>query len=311
MTAGNAAILFGAVVAARATAYLFSKLLLVQMGPFTLMGLRFLVAFALLAAIFHRNLRAMDRRTFAHGLLLGALFFIVMGFELVALTMAPSSTVSFLENTAIVFVPLLAALLARRLPAAKTVGCTAVVMAGVGLLTAGDGLGAFGLGEALALLAAVFYAVVIIVTARVARDDDATCLGVLQVGFIGLFGLVASVLFEQPALPAGPMEWAYLGVLVVVCTGFGFTFQPVAQRHISSEQAGLLLAVSPLVGGILGVVVLGEPFGPATCAGMALIIAGILLTNVGPGRAADCRGKSLRAGFAGMRRRGSRKTSAN
>ena len=282
MTKQTAALLFAAVVAARATAYLFSKLLLVGMGPFTLMGLRFLIAFALLALVFHRNLRAMDRRTFLHGLLLGALFFVVMGFELVALTMTASSTVSFLENTAIVFVPLLAAVVARRLPTVKTIACTAIVMAGVMLLTTGEGMGQFGPGEFLALMAAVFYAVVIIVTARVARDDDATCLGVLQVGFIGLFGLITALVFEQPVLPASPAEWVFLAILVLVCTGFGFTFQPVAQRHITSEQAGLLLAVSPLVGGILGVVVLGEPFGPATCAGMALIIAGILVTNLEP-----------------------------
>ena len=284
MSTRAAAVLFAAVVGARATAYLFSKLLLAGMGPFTLMAIRFLIAFALLAIVFRRNLRAMGRRTLFHGVLLGGLFFIVMGFELVSLTLTASSTVSFLENTAIVFVPLFAAVVARRMPAMKTVVCTAVVMAGVALLTAGDGVTSFGLGELLALMAAVFYAVVIIVTARVARDDDATALGVLQVGFIGVFGLVAALLFEQPALPAGPTEWLFLGILVVVCTGFGFTFQPVAQRHITSEQAGLLLAVSPLVGGVLGVTVLGEPFGPATCLGMALIIAGILATNVEPYR---------------------------
>ena len=280
MSARAAAVLFAAVVGARATAYLFSKLLLVGMGPFTLMAIRFLIAFALLAIVFWRNLRAVDRRTFLHGLLLGSLFFVVMGFELVSLTLAASSTVSFLENTAIVFVPLFAAVVARRVPALKTIACTAVVMVGVTLLTAGDGMASFGLGEFLALMAAVFYAVVIIVTARMARDDDATALGVLQVGFIGVFGLVMALLFEQPTLPAGPTEWLFLAILVVVCTGFGFTFQPVAQRHITSEQAGLLLSVSPLVGGILGVTVLGEPFGHVTCLGMALIIAGILATNV-------------------------------
>ena len=279
MTTRSATFLFTAVIAARATAFLFSKLLLVEMGPFTLMGLRFLLAFALLAVIFRKNLASMTRRAFTHGLLLGALFFVVMGFELCALTTAASSTVSFLENTAIVFVPVAEAFIARKLPTAKAVICTVVVMVGVALVTLGDAAVSFGIGEALALGAAIVYAVVIIVTARVSQDDDATCLGVLQVGFIGLFGAVASVIFEQPVLPAGATEWVYLAFLVIVCTGFGFTFQPMAQRFISTQRASTLLAVSPLVAGVLGIVVLDEPFGPGTLIGMALIIGGIIGTS--------------------------------
>ena len=279
MSARSASILFAAVVGVRATAFLFSKLLLVDMGPFMLMGVRFLLAFALLAVVFFKNLRNMGRQTFLRGLLLGALFFVVMGFELVSLTLAASSTVAFLENTAIVFVPLFEALIARRAPALKAVACTVVVMAGVGLLTLGDGFGTFGLGELLALLAGITYAVAIIVTARVSKDDDATALGVLQVGFIGLFGLVAGLAFEVPALPQTTLAWVYLAILVVLCTCFGFAFQPIAQQGISSQRAALLLAVSPLIAAILGIVVLAEPFGPGTLAGMALILGGILASS--------------------------------
>ena len=130
LTAGTASILFAAVIGVRATAFLFSKLLLVDMGPFMLMGMRFLLAFAILFVMFRANMRAMTRSTFVHGLVLGVLFFVVMGFELVSLTMAASSTVAFLENTAIVFVPLIEALVARKLPTLKEVACTVVVMVG-------------------------------------------------------------------------------------------------------------------------------------------------------------------------------------
>lgn len=279
MTTRAATVLFTAVIAVRATAFLFSKLLLVDMGPFTLMGLRFLLAFALLAIVFRRQLRAMTRTAFLHGLLLGVLFFVVMGFELCSLTMAASSTVSFLENTAIVFVPLAEAFMARALPTGKAVVCTIVVMVGVGFVTLGDGALSFEMGEALAMGAALVYTVVIIVTARVSRESDATCLGVMQVGFIGLFGVATAFIVEQPVMPSGTLQWVYLAILVVACTGFGFTFQPLAQRYISAQRASLLLAVSPLVAGVLGIVVLGEPFGPQTLLGMALIIGGILATS--------------------------------
>ena len=280
MTVRGASVLFAAVIGVRATAFLFSKLLLLDMGPFMLMGTRFLLAFAILAVAFRASMRALTRKTLAHGLLLGVLYFVVMGFELVSLTMAASSTVAFLENTAIVFVPLIEALVARKLPTLKEVACTVVVMVGVGFVTLGDGFGAFGLGELFALLAGVFYAVVIIVTARVAKDDDPTGLGVLQVGFIGLFGLVAGLVFEVPVLPQTTLQWGYFAILVVMCTCFGFAFQPMAQRHISADRAAILLAVSPLIAAVLGIVVLGEPSGAGTLFGMALILGGIIASSV-------------------------------
>ena len=192
MSTKNASILFAAVIGVRATAYLFSKLLLVDMGPFMLMGIRFLLAFVLLAIVFNKSMRSLTRATLLHGVVLGALFFIVMGFELVSLTLTASSTVAFLENTAIVFVPL----------------------------------------------------------------------------------------FEAPVLPQTPLAWGYLAILVVMCTCFGFAFQPIAQRGISSERAALLLAVSPLIAAVLGIVVLGESFGPSTLAGMVLILGGIVVSSV-------------------------------
>ena len=280
MTARGASVLFAAVIGVRATAFLFSKLLLVEMGPFMLMGARFLLAFAILAIAFRASMRALTRKALAHGLLLGSLYFVVMGFELVSLTMTASSTVAFLENTAIVFVPLIEALIARKPPTFKEAACTVTAMVGVGFVTLGDGIGSFGFGELLALLAGVFYAIVIIVTARVAKDDDPTALGVLQVGFIGLFGLLAGLAFEVPVLPQEPLQWGYFAVLVVLCTCFGFAFQPMAQSRISAERAAILLAVSPLIAAVLGIVVLGEPSGAGTLFGMALILGGIVASSM-------------------------------
>lgn len=94
-----------------ASAYLFSKLLLLEMGPFTLMGERFLIAFALLSLIFWKRYRALDKRTVIAGLVMGPSFFATMAFELHALAYAPSTSVSFLENTAIAIVPLAEAVL--------------------------------------------------------------------------------------------------------------------------------------------------------------------------------------------------------
>lgn len=276
----TAGLLLAGIIVTRASACMFSKLLLAGMGPFTLMALRFGIVSALLALLFGGKLVRADRATIRRGAAIGALFFIVMSLETMALCYSASSTVCFLENTAIVLVPLLEAAHARRAPRIRDIACTLAVLAGVGLLTLQEGISGFGTGEALSLAAAVFYALAIMVTARAARAHDSLTLGVLQVGVMGIASPIAAFALESPALPGGGMEWLYLAVLVFVCTGFGFTLQPVAQRYLSAEQAGIFCALNPLTAGICGTLFLAEPLGSARLAGMALVLLGIMVASL-------------------------------
>lgn len=276
MTVRSAQILLIAVICTRATALMFSKMLLVDVGPFALLGVRFLLAFALLALIFHRRLAAMNRRTFCYGLGLGAGFFVVMALEMFALRLTATSHVAFLENTAIVFVPIVEAVIARRLPTIKVCLGAGAALLGIGLICLGGSAATLNLGDLLALVAAFFYTAVIIMCARMSRKEDAIVLGVMQVGWIGAFGAVAGLACQEPVAIASGQQWMSLAVLVIACTGFGFTLQPLAQRHLSSEQASLTIAVDPLVASMLGILVLGEQVGAAGYLGMALILASIV-----------------------------------
>ena len=130
----NAELLLAGVIVARATSLLFSKLSMRALDPFNLLGLRFTIAFGLLMLLFGRRFRGVKLRTVFHGFLLGASFFAVMTAELFGLRATDSSTTSFLENTAIVWVPLLAALLRRRAPGRRDLGCAGLTLLGVGFL---------------------------------------------------------------------------------------------------------------------------------------------------------------------------------
>ena len=63
----QAEILLSCVIIARATSYLFSKLILTGMGMFNLLGARFTLAFVLLFVLFFPRLKSMSRKTFAAG----------------------------------------------------------------------------------------------------------------------------------------------------------------------------------------------------------------------------------------------------
>lgn len=302
LTRRNAEILLAAVILARSTSFLFSKIGLQGMGKFNLLGLRFLLAFAVLTLLFHKRLLHMNRRTFLGGLALGALYFLVMTAELSGLKTTATSTVSFLESTAIVLVPLFEAALCRKLPAKKGMLSALVSLAGVGLLTLASGL-SMTPGELYCVATAILYAAAILLADRLTHGDvDPLATGILQVGFIGLFSIAASFLFEAPRLPESGMEWVVVLMLAVVCSGFGFTLQPVAQSGTTAERAGMFCALSPLSAAVLGAAVLGEKFGLQSLFGAALIVGGIVISHLqrpaAPGlrrqpAAGDAAGKQL------------------
>ncbi len=280
LSRGRAELLLAGVIIARATSYLFSKLILRGMGMFNLLGLRFCLAFAVLAVLFFPRLRSADRKTVLAGAVMGGMYFLVVTAELSGLKRMSSGNASFLVNTAIVLVPLLQALLRRRFPRAGVVLSGLLCFAGVGVLTLGAGIG-FGAGERWCLLAALLYACTILVTDRLSHGGiDTLAAGVVQVGTIGALSLAAAFLTEVPRLPAGPVEWIGIVMLAVVCTGFGFTLQPVAQSGTSAERAGMFCALNPMVAAGLGIVFLREPFTGRTLLGGILILLGILTAEL-------------------------------
>lgn len=288
-------LLMAALSIARGSSFLFSKHLLGSMEPLNLLGIRFLLAFLILFVLFLRKVFSdvrSDPRVIHASILLGGVYFLCMAAELIGLQYTTASTCSFLENSAVVIVPILEAFLLRRFPKPVIIVSTVITFIGIGLIvfhgSAGGG-SAFagpGLGEILCMIAALLYAAAIIITDRISKKYDPLTLGILYVGFMGLLGLAASCLFEAPHLPQNGTEWVMLLALAVLCTAFGFTVQPVAQKPLSSESAGIICAINPLSTAVLGWLLMGDALGISGMTGAVLILAGIILPNVSLKRAA-------------------------
>ena len=82
MTKASASILLICVFMARGTSFLFSKSLMQDMIPMSVLAVRFILAFCVLALVFHKKLLVIDRKTLLNGMILGNLYTICMAFEM-------------------------------------------------------------------------------------------------------------------------------------------------------------------------------------------------------------------------------------
>lgn len=269
-------ILVGTALALRGTSLLFAKIAMRTMGPFLLMGTRNIIAFVLIAFIFRKQLANTNRRELAHSALLGFALFLSMAFELKGLQTTSSTVTAFLEGTVVVMVPVVTCILNRRLPGRMTVICSLIALAGVGFLTLkGDHVG-FTSGELLVLGGAFWYSTSVLVTDHASKHDDPMHIAIYQLLFIAVFSFAGAFISEGIRLPQNTTEWSAILALAIICSGVGFTIQPLGQKYTTPERAGLLTVTNPLTASALGIIFLHESISLSIIAGAALIILSIV-----------------------------------
>lgn len=281
MSRTQASILLIAVFVARGTSFLFSKTLMMSMTPMSVLAVRFILAFLILAVAFNGKLRHCDRNSFRGGVILGAMYTVCMIFEMYGLRKIDTGVASLIENMAIVLVPVFVAALTRTMPRRKTMLCALLAVVGVGFLSlAQSEISGGGLGILLAVCAAVTYAFCIITTEKVSQDADPITIGIVQLGTMGVLSLVISLITGSFGLPQNGQQWGMILMLVLVCSCFGFAFQPLGQKYLPAETAAVFTVVNPFTTSILGIAVMKETITGVKLIGYALILAALVIYNM-------------------------------
>ena len=276
----NAKLLLALVFAARGTSFLFSKHLLETMSPMSILAFRFIMAFLILCLIFLKKIRKASRESFFGGVFLGILYTLCMVFEMYGLQYVDTGVSALIENMAILFVPFWVSVVMRRLSKFKTVFCAFLAVIGVGLLSVSQmSKDSGGFGLILIISAAITYGFCIIGTEKVSRNADPIAIGVFQLGTMGFASLILSFLTGTFECPCSQNQWIMLLILVLLCSCFGFTFQPVGQKYVSAESAAVLTVINPLTASVMGIVLAGESLTPSKLAGYAVILSALVIYN--------------------------------
>lgn len=252
-----------------------------SMSPMNVLAVRFLLAFVILALIFMKRLRACDKRSLRGGLILGVLYTVCMILEMYGLRLIDSGTSALIENMAIVLVPLYAAVLMRSMPKKKTMLCAVMAAAGVGFLSAAQSTAGGNIwGVILTILAAMTYAACIMATERVSQNADPLVIGIIQLGVMGALSLLIAVPAGGFALPQSGHEWLLMLLLVLLCSCFGFAFQPQGQKYVSAETAAILTVINPMTACVMGILVAGDSVTVPKLIGFVLILLSLAIYHV-------------------------------
>lgn len=279
MSSRKAELLMASVALAWGSSYLMMKVGLTGVGPFNLIALRFGIAFLFMTIAFHKSYRDLTPVIFGKGIIVGIILFLLFTGMVCGVNHTTASTAGFLTSTSVILVPILECILRRRPPAKMVVLSTVLASVGLFLLTARDGF-SLDKGAALCLMGALFYAIYIVVQDRIAKGEDAFLISILQLGVASLLGLLASFLFETPALPQSPATWGAVVYLGLICSAYGFVVQPIAQKHAAPERIGLIFSLEPVFSALLSFIFLHEVLAGINYLGGGLIFLAVVLPEL-------------------------------
>jgi drug/metabolite transporter (DMT)-like permease len=214
------------------------------------------------------------------GLALGAGYLL----QTLGLQTTSAAVSGFITGMFVVLTPLGAAVILRQ-PPGRT-AWLAVVLATVGLgFLALRGF-SIGGGELLTLGCAAAFALHIVGLGRWAPSYDVYGLAVVQL--ITVAGMCAAVAVPGGlAVPPDAGVWGALALTALAATAIAFVVQTWAQAHLPPTRAAVVMTMEPVFAGLFAVVAGGERLGPRTLIGAALVLAAMVLTEVGPRRGAE------------------------
>lgn len=265
-------------------AFVAQKVGMDYVGPFTFNGVRFLLAnLTLLPLLFffrddNQSLLTGLKNTALPGLIAGTVLFIATSFQQVGLVTTTAGKAAFITGLYLVLVPVLGIFLQHKVAGATWLGCILAV-AGLYFLCIKESM-SIQSGDMLELISALFWAFHILVIGHFSRRVNVVQLSWLQILTCSILSLVTAAFTETiviSSLAAAAIPIVYGGVCSV---GIAYTLQIVGQKHAPPAHAAIILSMETVFAAIGGFVLIGEKMGGQEILGCALMLSGMLVSQL-------------------------------
>ena len=250
-----------------------------------LMTLRFTLSVIVVGIIFRKRLKEnLDIRHLTFGALLGILNGFGFLFQNGALAYTTAGKTAFIASIYCAMIPFVNWLIAKKKPHISSIIAACMCVAGIGLISLGTDFSfSFGIGEQMALISAIIFAFVFILTAELSHKLDIITLTIIQLGVSTLPCLGSALCFEtMPNFSQIPSTaWMALAYIIFIATALTGVLQNRSQKSVSPIQASLIISLDTIFAAIFGVIFLSEVITPTIFLGFIVIFVAIFISELG------------------------------
>ena len=243
-----------------------------------LLSIRFLLAGALLAVIFFKKLKTLNKGYFLSGAVIGACLFLAYLFQTIGLTNTTPGKNAFLTAVYCMIVPFLFWAVDKKRPDKFNIIAAIICITGIGLVSLTGSL-SLEIGDLMTLIGGFFFAAHIVVVAKFSRGRDPVLLTILQFFACGVLAAIGSVIFEET--PKGWLSgaWMQMLYLTVFCTAVTLLCQNWGQARLAPSNAAILLSFESVFGVLFSVLLYHEKITPRLATGFVLIFCAVIISE--------------------------------
>jgi drug/metabolite transporter (DMT)-like permease len=262
--------------------FVTSKYLLDTISPLIYIGVRFAIATVAFAALFPRRVFGAPKAAWIKGGILGLLLFAGFVSQTVGLQYTGATKSAFITGMMVVFTPLCQLLIERRAPKFGNIVGIMMVMVGLYFLTSPSGA-EFNLGDGLNLVCALTFGFYIVYLDVFSKDQDAVHLTMAQFVTCAVLGLAAAPLFESIRFSPTSGGVLALAYLIIFATIIALFVQNKFQKDTTPTRSAVIFSIEPVLAAGFAYLLLGEVLGAMGMLGGAMIVGGVLVSELSPG----------------------------
>lgn len=249
---------------------------------FWLLAIRFTFSALVLAVVFIKRWKVLDRQYLIGGTVMGFCLFVAYAFQTFGLEQTTSGKNAFFTAVYCVIVPFLYWVIAKRRPDKFNILAAFLCIAGIALVSVtGSNATAFNLGDVLTLIGGFFFAAHIVAVAKYSEGRDIFILTTLQFASFALFSWIG-VLVTRPALTPGVFDQSLifsLAYLVIFASCGALLFQNIGQKYTAPSTAAVLLSLEAPFGVFFSILFANERPTPLMFVGFALIFLAVVCSE--------------------------------
>ena len=255
---------------------------LADASPFPFIAVRFILAGLLMFWVMARG--RLPRQALLPSLLLGILLFAGYAFQTWGLVFTTPSKSAFITGFSVILVPLISLFHGYPLRAANASGA-GLGLLGLYFLILPSGAGVVNRGDLLTLFGAMAFAVHIVLVGTYTRRFSFLHLAPGQILVVGILATLAVPFAPSWTLHGtGRLVFA-IAVTAIFATACAFSIQVWAQQYTPPAHTALIFALEPVFAALASRVVTKEHLGGKVLLGSALILAGMVISEVWGGAA--------------------------
>lgn len=268
-------------------AFVAQRMGMEHVGPFTFNGLRFVLGCLSLLPFLYlsRKKKAHSRHQglLKAGTISGIFLFLGISFQQVGLVYTTAGKAGFITGLYVIIVPLINLVSRQEKTGIGTWAGAILASIGMYMLSVTRDL-SVNFGDVLVFCSAVCFAFHLIVIGKFSKRFDTTLLSFFQCMVCAVLSLFLAGVFEsfvldnirQVAIPL-----FYGGILSV---GVAYSLQIVGQKNAPATHAAIIFSMESVVAAVGGWLILNEILSGRAITGCALMLFGMLLSQLYPGR---------------------------